>query len=320
MEKYKRQEVSPVEEENERDDNYKASNPQIDSERTLCNYHLIKPKKSYIEFINDRLSTLTLSRKLRSDAIYMNSFVVGSDGTFFETLPPLRQWQFFYDCTQFFADKYGKENIISAVVHVDETTPHLHLNIVPIVNGKLCSKDLFDKKKLSILQTEFHEAVGKKWELQRGIEGSMAKHLSTAELKAKTIIEGAEQQADETKKQARQQAEDYLQGIHSAVEAEINKPISKKKKQTEEEIRTLRTENAAYKEHLRIKNEDAGNLFQLLQAAERKNRGNNTAFNMVSDMISAYPDEFDALLKKSRDKKAGIPNTPTNKNTSGWSK
>ncbi len=89
---------------------------------------------------------LTLSRKLRSDAIYMNSFVLGSDKEFFERLPIQEQWEFFHDCTMFFAEKYGKENIISAVVHVDETTPHLHLNIVPIVNGKLCSKDLFDKK------------------------------------------------------------------------------------------------------------------------------------------------------------------------------
>ena len=186
MEKYKRQEVSPVEEENERDETYEASNPQIDAERTSANYHIVKPKKSYIEFINERLATLSLSRKLRSDAIYMNSFVLGSDGAFFESISPQEQWQFFYDCTKFFADKYGRENILSAVVHVDETTPHLHLNIVSIVNGKLCSKDLFDKKKLSILQTEIHEAVGKKYVLKRGKEGSIAKHLSTA-LKAKQL-------------------------------------------------------------------------------------------------------------------------------------
>ena len=69
----------------------------------------------------------------------------------------------------------------------------MHLNFVPIVNGKLCSKDLFDKKKLSILQTEFHEVVGKKYGLKRGKEGSQAKHLSTAEFKANKIIEEAEE-------------------------------------------------------------------------------------------------------------------------------
>ena len=53
---------------------------------------------------------------------------------------------------------------LSAVVHMDETTPHLHLNLVPIINGKLCSKSLYDKKKLSALQKAFREKVGKKWD------------------------------------------------------------------------------------------------------------------------------------------------------------
>lgn len=88
MEKYKRQEVSPVEEENERDKTYEASNPQIDANQTSANYHIVKPKTSYIEFINEQLATLSLSRKLRSDAIYMNSFVLGSDGAFFESISP----------------------------------------------------------------------------------------------------------------------------------------------------------------------------------------------------------------------------------------
>ena len=118
----------------------------------------------------------------------MNSFVLGSDGEFFKALSKYEQRQFFEDCTDFFCDKYGRYNVISAVVHEDETTPHMHLNFVPIANGKLCSKDLFDKTKLSILQTEFHEVVGKKYGLKRGKEGSQAKHISTAEFKANKII------------------------------------------------------------------------------------------------------------------------------------
>ena len=86
MEKYKRQEVSPVEEENERDENYEASNPQIDSSRTNRNYHLVTPPPTYLEFINARIATLTLKRKLRSDAVYMNSYVLTSDKEFFINL------------------------------------------------------------------------------------------------------------------------------------------------------------------------------------------------------------------------------------------
>lgn len=196
MEKYKRQEVSPVEEENERDESYKANNPQIDSNRTNRNYHLITPPPTYMEFINARIGTLTLKRKLRSDAVYMNSYVLTSDKQFFMSLPPAVEKEFFKDCVKFFADKYGAENIISAVVHKDETTPHLHLNLVPITNGKLCSKDLYDRKKLSELQTEFYEKAGKKWGLERGKFKSGSKHLNAAEYKAQRIVEEAEQQAE----------------------------------------------------------------------------------------------------------------------------
>ena len=316
MEKYKRQEVSPVEEENERDESYEASNPQIDCKRTSENYHIVNPEKSYIELINDRLSTLTLSRKLRSDAIYMNSFVLGSDREFFENLSPQEQRQFFYDCTNFFAEKYGRENIISAVVHVDETTPHLHLNIMPIVNGKLCSKDLFDKKKLSILQTEFHEAVGKKYGLQRGKEGSTAKHLSTAELKAKTIIENAEKRGNEIVEQ--KQAE--LNELTNAITQATDKPIPKKKNDIEKEITVLRAKTVMQEREIQIRGRDQEELFKQLQEAKTSDSRKETAFKIVKDMITAYPDEFNELLKKSRDKQAGITHTPIRKNNNDWSK
>ena len=317
---YHRNDIVGVERENERDEMYISDrNPQIDSSRTRQNFHTIKMEGTYKKCINARLKELAQKRKIKDDAVLMCSFILGSDKEFFDGLSKLEMHEFFRDVTDFFEERYGTENILSAVVHLDETTPHMHLNLIPVFEGRMCAKRLFDRVELRELQSEFHERVGKKWRLKRGKIGSTAKHLETTEFKAKKIIEGAEQQAEETKKQARRQAEDYLQGIHSAVEAESAKPVPKKKKQTEEEIKTLRTENAAYKEHLRIKNEDAGSLFRQLQESERKNKGNDTAFRMVSDIIDAYPDEFDALLKKSREKKN--PPTPTPRSSKNqWTK
>ena len=192
MEKYHKQDVAPIEKENERDENYEASNPQIDSERTKNNYRFTPHfGKTYTEFINGRIKELGLSP--RKDAVVMNSFVLGSDKTFFDGLAKIEQYNFFSDCYKFFAERYGEENVIAAVVHLDETTPHMHMNLMPITpDGRLCSKQLFDKPQLQQLQTDFYEAVGKRWGLQRGKEGSQKKHLSTAEFKAKKIIEQAE--------------------------------------------------------------------------------------------------------------------------------
>ena len=192
MEKYHKQGVVPIEKENERDEKYKSDNPQIDSEQTKNNYRFTPYfGKTYTEFINGRIKELGLSP--RKDAVVMNSFVLGSDKTFFDGLSRVEQYNFFSDCYQFFAERYGEENIIAAVVHNDETTPHMNLNLMPVTkDGRLCSKQLFDKPQLQKLQTDFYESVGKRWGLQRGKEGSQKKHLSTAEFKAKKIIEQAE--------------------------------------------------------------------------------------------------------------------------------
>lgn len=79
----------------------------------------------------------------------------------------------------------------------------------------------------------------------------------------------------------------------------------------------MRTENAAYKEHIAIKNRDTDYLFEQLQKAERQGKANDTAFKMVTDMMSAYPDEFDALLKKARAKKNPLTSFNENRNASG---
>ena len=345
MEKYHKTDIAPVEQENERDENYQADNPQIDPTRTRKNYNLIKRQRSYTQFINDKIAALDLPTKVRKDAVLMCSFVVGSDRQFFGNLSEEEQQQFFVDCTRFFAERYGEDNIISAVVHMDETTPHLHLNLIPIADGRLCAKQLFDRKALQVLQTGFHSAVGKKWNLQRGREGSQTKHLSTAEFKAKKIVEQANGEADrrlritqldakeilaEAQSQAdrklqtaqlhadgilasakqsaaetKQHAQEYLDGVIQSVESEKAKPIPKRRRQAEEEITLLRTENEALRQSKNIADKDRADLFEQLQKAERAGKSKESAYKMVTDMLSAYPNEFDALLSKSRAKKSG---------------
>lgn len=291
MEKYTRQETSPVEKENERDENYEASNPQIDSSRTKNNYHIVFPMDDYITMINNRLSTLTLKRKLRSDAIYMNSFVVGASPDFFQRNDPSKQREFFIDCVKFFSEKYGKENILSAVVHMDETTPHLHLNIVPITNGKLCSKDLFDRTKLSILQTELYDKVGKKWELQRGKEGSQATHLSTAEYKAKKIIEGAEAKATEI--------EEYKEALKQAEQGEFSWSKGGLKKQ----IIAERMRNSELEKELKSSHKDQTEVYELYQKEKRLNEEDRRSQQLLEAMRQTNPELYRELLRQTTEKK-----------------
>ena len=88
-----------------------------------------------------------------------------------------------------------------------------------------------------------------------------------------------------------------------SIEAERSKPTPKRKRQAEEELSALRTENAALRQLKAIADRDRSDLFEQLQKAERRAKGKEQAFGMVSDMLAAYPAEFNALLNKSRAKK-----------------
>lgn len=284
MEKYHKQDVAPIEKENERNENYESSNPQIDCERTRNNYRFTPYfGKTYTEFINGRIKELGLSP--RKDAVVMNSFVVGSDKTFFDKLPKVLQYEFFTDCYKFFAERYGEENIIAAVVHLDETTPHMHLNLMPITSdGRLCSKQLFDKPQLQQLQTDFYEEVGKKYGLQRGKEGSQKKHLSTAEFKAKKIIEQAEA--------IREENQVYADALEEAKGGEFSRNKGKLKKQAIAAV----AENADLKKRL------TKSMCETLEYARKaetlqKEKDNNFHYtNVGKELARTNPTEYRRIV------------------------
>ena len=284
MEKYHKQDVAPIEKENERDENYEAANPQIDSERTRNNYRFTPYfGKTYTEFIKGRIKELSLSP--RKDAVVMNSFVLGSDKTFFDGLAKIEQYNFFSDCYKFFEERYGEENIIAAVVHNDETTPHMHLNLMPVTkDGRLCSKQLFDKPQLQKLQTDFYEAVGKHWGLQRGKEGSQKKHLSTAEFKAKKIIEQAEA--------IREESQVYADALEEAKGGEI----PRKRGRLQEQVIALTAENKDLTARL---DKSMGETLEYAKKAEvlQKQRDNDNRYIHAGKTLArTNPKEYERIV------------------------
>lgn len=284
MEKYHKQDVAPIEKENERDENYEAANPQIDSERTRNNYRFTPYfGKTYTEFINDRIKALGLSP--RKDAVVMNSFVLGSDKTFFDDLAKVEQYNFFSDCYKFFAERYGEENIIAAVVHLDETTPHMHLNLMPVTaDGRLCSKQLFDKPQLQQLQTDFYESVGKRWGLQRGKEGSQKKHLSTAEFKAKKIIEQAE-----AIKQENQVYADALEEVKGG-------KIPRKRGQLQEQVIALTAENKDLTARLDKSMDETLEYARKAETLQKEKENNSHYTNVGKELARTNPTEYRRIV------------------------
>lgn len=154
----------------EREKDKSHSNPDIDFSKTEDNYSLKeRPNKTYNQVIKERIDSLELKKAVRKDAVVMCSFVITSDKEFFNNISLEQEKAYFQKAYNFVKDKYGEQNIISAEVHKDETTPHLHINFIPVTqDNRLSAKSLFDKKSLKQLQDDFYSQVSREFGLDRG--------------------------------------------------------------------------------------------------------------------------------------------------------
>ena len=319
MEKYKRADIIGIERENERDENYKSTrNPQIDKSKTRLNYHTVPHEKKYLPFIDERIKQLSPKRKIKDDAVLITSFILGSDKDFFDRITAEQQKQFFADCTDFFSERYGKENVVSAVVHLDESTPHLHFNLMPVTGGRLCAKELFDRTALRDLQTDFYETVGKKYGLERGKEGSTAKHLDTIAYKTKKMTEAAEgkiREAEEAQTAA-EPVKELLESYESARSEKI--PFSGKKKETE--IISLRMKNSELEKQNNVLAKNNSDLYNELKKKEKSATINEGAAKLLEKLLEYAPEELAAAKQAANARHGQERNRKrihTNKNFNG---
>lgn len=168
------------------------TNPDVDMSRSEDNYDLI-PCDNYKRSIKEKLSNLVeSSRAVRKDAVVVCNFIVTSDNETMDALGADCQREFFQDSVKWFSDRYGADRVLNATVHMDETTPHLHIGVMPITqDGRLSAKAIFTKTEMKAIQTEFARDVGEKYGLERGVEGSERTHLSEARFKEQKALEMA---------------------------------------------------------------------------------------------------------------------------------
>lgn len=168
------------------------TNPDVDMSRSEDNYDLISCD-NYKRSIKEKLSNLVeSSRTVRKDAVVVCNFIVTSDNETMEALGADHQREFFQDSVKWFSDRYGADRVLNATVHMDETTPHLHIGVMPITqDGRLSAKAIFTKTEMKAIQTEFARDVGEKYGLERGVEGSERTHLSEARFKEQKALEMA---------------------------------------------------------------------------------------------------------------------------------
>lgn len=216
-EKYTKDEMIGLTPHNERFKK-KYSNKNIDLSKTSQNYHLKRPQEnSYLKEYQRLIKENNLNQgQLHKNSIYVCEVILTSDNTFFNEIGKTETKRYFEECFKFMAEYkgIGKENILSAVVHLDEETPHMHLVYIPVVNSKgkkgnnirKISASEFWKGKDSYkkLQNQFYKYITEKgFNLERGKENANREHISTDDMKKLTNFYNTKKLKDNLKEEKR---------------------------------------------------------------------------------------------------------------------
>lgn len=195
------------------------------------------------EAISHRIRTAGIRRKITPDQVRAIRIVLS--GTHEDIMKVQREGrldEWCADSLTWLHDTFGRENTVSAVLHMDEHTPHIHATVVPIVTGerrkakkqvegkrtyrkktnavRLCADDLLTRKKLVDYHDSYADAMAK-YGLQRGVRGSEARHTTTAQYYRDLQRQTGELEANVQQLQSeRQQAEQRLDEVKKEIKSE----------------------------------------------------------------------------------------------------
>lgn len=184
-EKRKRTDITGIQKENTR--TATEYNNRVSPGMDVFNV-VLKESNNWLQDIDNEIKAA--GAKTRSNSVVALDTIYTASPNFFQGKTNQQNDDFFKDCLQFHQEHFG--HIISAVIHYDETTPHLHVVSVPLTkDGRLSARDVIgNKSKMSKTQDSFFEQVGRGYGLERGmqIDGQEKKqHISAQEHELREI-------------------------------------------------------------------------------------------------------------------------------------
>lgn len=201
--KYKRENLKGIFRHNERK-NKKYSNNNIDKEKSYLNYSLKEPQYSYEKEFDRIREKYNLKGQIKTVSNIACEYIITSDKEFFETIGEEETKRYFETAYNFVAEykNLGEQYIMSAKVHMDEETPHMHLIFLPVVHTKdkegndinklACSEFWKSKDSYKQLQNAFYDyMISNNFELERGLakEETGREHIDLKRYKEITNFE-----------------------------------------------------------------------------------------------------------------------------------
>lgn len=317
-----------------------------DPQRTHLNRELIEfpdGVHNRTEAIQHRLETAGLQRKIGKNQVRaVRIMLSGSpeDMKHIEQGGNLEKWC--SDNLDWLRKTYGVENIVSAVLHLDETTPHIHATMIPIVIGerrkakveqttakkkyrkkstdtaRLCADDVMNRIRLKEYQNSYAEQMVK-YGLQRGIEGSEAKHIATSQYYRDLVNQSASVQENITQLlEQKQQAEQELFSVKADIRKEKLKNSaadmgaifldgvgslfgSSKTKQQQQQIEALEADNHNLSDNIK-------NLNTKIKTMEMEHKTTiNKLTEQLNKIFNYFPHIKELLRWESFLKNIGLP-------------
>jgi hypothetical protein len=235
----------------------------------------IKNRTSAIQY---RLDNAHLKRKIGTNQVRAIRVLLSGTHEVMKTIEENKQLNnWCNDNLNWIKETFGEENLVSAVLHMDEKTPHIHATVIPIVSGerrkakkentdsykkknqnsnRLCADDVMARNKLKHYQNTYATVMAK-YGLRRGIEGSEAKHISTAEYYRNLHLQNQQLEQEKNNKQFELKSieknissKKVIESFTNALTGSKTKRLEQENEQMKSKLNTINTSNDREKKKL----------------------------------------------------------------------
>ncbi len=310
--KYKRENLKGIYRHNERR-NKNYSNANIDKEKSYLNYVIKSPQYSYEKEFERIRRKYDLKGQIKTVSNIACEYIITSDKEFFERKGEEETRRYFETAYKFVSEykNLGEQYIMSAKVHMDEETPHMHLIFLPVVHTKdkegndidklACSEFWKAKDSYRQLQNAFYDYMtSHNFKLERGvpIEESGRKHLDLKEYKDITNFDKTKEKLQNIKLE--------LPNIPNLEDINVNRLSKKRDEKILEEIIKSKDNliNDLYQDNL-ILQQELSRQARMVEKAEKYQKerekimaDNEKMHNQVENIKAEYKEkEFDLEWK-----------------------
>ena len=271
--------------------------PNANPQQTPLNEHSLQNAELVMSAIKDKLP-----EKRRKDAVLCVEYLITASPDWVGW-DRLEEKKYFDDAKKWLEDKHGKDNVIATTIHRDESTPHMVAYVVPLVEGKLNAKKfLGGRQKLSDMQTDFADNVGKSVGLVRGLEGSKAQHQTikqyysdvntAAKISPDVVLDIPEKKLFESR-------ENYENRVFEVLDQAVS-PILNKTASLQNELKNVKRENSWLRAEMSVLKMDVKSYQDATRHLKKEDRASidQAVFESSQRFLRQY--EFERQLEYSR--------------------